>query len=231
MASRALEEDIDDTPHDAEASAAQPRPRAAGRHRAGRRGRHRGADDAGDRSPARRRGDVALPARPEQGRHPRRDRRPRVRRDRAAGRSLELAHGAPRAIDLDPRRPAPPSLGDHPHGVAHGTRPVEPPQPRRDARGPARRGVLRGHGDARLQPRRQLRPGVRPPGDELPVQQRGGAGGRRAISCSPRCRSTTYPSFVRVGAELLASGFDYGDEFEYGLDLILDGIERALPGA
>jgi hypothetical protein len=40
-----------------------------------------------------------------------------------------------------------------------------------------------------------------------------------------------YPSFVRVGAELLASGFDYGAEFEFGLDLILDGIERALQGA
>ena len=40
-----------------------------------------------------------------------------------------------------------------------------------------------------------------------------------------------YPSFVRVAAELLASGFDYGDEFEFGLDLILDGIERALQGA
>jgi AcrR family transcriptional regulator len=41
----------------------------------------------------------------------------------------------------------------------------------------------------------------------------------------------TYPSFVRVSAELLASGFDYAAEFEYGLDLILDGIERALQGA
>jgi AcrR family transcriptional regulator len=40
-----------------------------------------------------------------------------------------------------------------------------------------------------------------------------------------------YPSFVRVGAELLASGFDYGAEFEFGLDLILDGIDRALRGA
>ncbi|HET9521240.1 MAG TPA: TetR/AcrR family transcriptional regulator [Candidatus Limnocylindrales bacterium] len=39
-----------------------------------------------------------------------------------------------------------------------------------------------------------------------------------------------YPSLVRVGAELLASGFDYADEFEFGLDLILDGIERALEG-
>jgi AcrR family transcriptional regulator len=40
-----------------------------------------------------------------------------------------------------------------------------------------------------------------------------------------------YPSFVRVAAELLASGFDYGAEFEFGLDLILDGIERAVGGS
>ena len=40
-----------------------------------------------------------------------------------------------------------------------------------------------------------------------------------------------YPNLARVSAELLASGFDYGDEFEFGLDLILDGIERALQGA
>ncbi len=40
-----------------------------------------------------------------------------------------------------------------------------------------------------------------------------------------------YPHLVRVATELLASGFDYGDEFEFGLDLILEGIERALQGA
>ncbi|HSW43900.1 MAG TPA: TetR/AcrR family transcriptional regulator C-terminal domain-containing protein [Patescibacteria group bacterium] len=40
-----------------------------------------------------------------------------------------------------------------------------------------------------------------------------------------------YPHLVRVSRELLASGFDYADEFELGLDLILDGIERALQGA
>jgi AcrR family transcriptional regulator len=40
-----------------------------------------------------------------------------------------------------------------------------------------------------------------------------------------------YPNFARVSAELLASGFDYADEFEFGLDLILEGIERALQGA
>jgi AcrR family transcriptional regulator len=40
-----------------------------------------------------------------------------------------------------------------------------------------------------------------------------------------------YPNTARVAGELLASGFDYGDEFEFGLDLILDGIERTLQGA
>ncbi|MHB8890762.1 MAG: TetR/AcrR family transcriptional regulator [Candidatus Limnocylindrales bacterium] len=37
-----------------------------------------------------------------------------------------------------------------------------------------------------------------------------------------------YPNMSRVAGELLASGFDYGNEFEFGLDLILAGIERAL---
>lgn len=40
-----------------------------------------------------------------------------------------------------------------------------------------------------------------------------------------------YPNLVHVSRELLASGFDYSDEFEFGLDLILDGIERVLQGA
>ena len=35
-----------------------------------------------------------------------------------------------------------------------------------------------------------------------------------------------YPYLKSVGAELLAEGFDYGDEFEFGLDLILDALER-----
>ena len=40
-----------------------------------------------------------------------------------------------------------------------------------------------------------------------------------------------YPNTARVASELLASGFDYGNEFEFGLDLILDGIGRVLKGA
>jgi hypothetical protein len=35
-----------------------------------------------------------------------------------------------------------------------------------------------------------------------------------------------YPHLETAAEELIASGFRYGDEFEPGLDLILDAIER-----
>jgi AcrR family transcriptional regulator len=38
-----------------------------------------------------------------------------------------------------------------------------------------------------------------------------------------------YPNLVEFLAEhVMKPGYDYGDEFEYGLELILDGLERAL---
>ncbi|MFH1103800.1 MAG: TetR/AcrR family transcriptional regulator C-terminal domain-containing protein [Actinomycetota bacterium] len=52
--------------------------------------------------------------------------------------------------------------------------------------------------------------------------------GREVLARVP---ADAYPVLVRVSSELLASGFDYGDEFEFGLDLILDGIERVVQGA
>lgn len=36
----------------------------------------------------------------------------------------------------------------------------------------------------------------------------------------------SYPNLAEVAMELVASGFRYADEFEPGLDLILDGLER-----
>lgn len=35
-----------------------------------------------------------------------------------------------------------------------------------------------------------------------------------------------FPHLARVGVDLQREGFVYGDEFEFGLDLILDGVER-----
>ena len=39
-----------------------------------------------------------------------------------------------------------------------------------------------------------------------------------------------YPHLRTVATELLAAGFAYADEFEFGLDLILDGLERRQAG-
>lgn len=39
----------------------------------------------------------------------------------------------------------------------------------------------------------------------------------------------SYPHLARFTIEhVLQQGFDYGNEFEFGLDLVLDGLERAL---
>ena len=36
-----------------------------------------------------------------------------------------------------------------------------------------------------------------------------------------------YPHLNEIAVEhVMAPGYDYGDEFGYGLDLILDGLER-----
>jgi AcrR family transcriptional regulator len=42
--------------------------------------------------------------------------------------------------------------------------------------------------------------------------------------------SGQYPYFTEMAVEhVLRPGYDYGDEFDFGLDLILDGLERSLP--
>ena len=41
-----------------------------------------------------------------------------------------------------------------------------------------------------------------------------------------------YPNLVEILTEhVMKPGYDYGDEFEYGLDLILDGLERVRDSA
>jgi AcrR family transcriptional regulator len=40
-----------------------------------------------------------------------------------------------------------------------------------------------------------------------------------------------YPYLVEVAMELAKAGYDYATEFEFGLDLILDGLERFRTGA
>ncbi|MGH9120460.1 MAG: TetR/AcrR family transcriptional regulator C-terminal domain-containing protein, partial [Acidimicrobiales bacterium] len=41
-----------------------------------------------------------------------------------------------------------------------------------------------------------------------------------------------YPHLAELAVEhVLRPGYDFGDEFEFGLDLILEGLDRALDGA
>ncbi len=48
----------------------------------------------------------------------------------------------------------------------------------------------------------------------------------RILAQSP---TDTYPHLAELAIEhVLQPGYDYGDEFEYGLDLILDGLSQAL---
>ena len=43
-----------------------------------------------------------------------------------------------------------------------------------------------------------------------------------------RMPAGTYPHLVELTVEhILGPGYDSGDEFEFGLDLVLDGLERA----
>ncbi len=40
-----------------------------------------------------------------------------------------------------------------------------------------------------------------------------------------------YPHLVEMTTSyVLQPGYDFGDEFEFGLDVILDGLARSLPG-
>jgi AcrR family transcriptional regulator len=45
-----------------------------------------------------------------------------------------------------------------------------------------------------------------------------------------RLRTDQYPHLVEMGTEyILQPGYDFGDEFQFGLDVILDALTRSLP--
>jgi hypothetical protein len=49
------------------------------------------------------------------------------------------------------------------------------------------------------------------------------------LRMQPPSLADEYPYLVEVVVELQKSGYDYAVEFEVGLDLLLDGIERLRP--
>lgn len=67
----------------------------------------------------------------------------------------------------------------------------------------------------------------------LPFSNAEGAPGVAEIaeSIAKGFRAGEYPHLAEMTVDRATKpGYDYGDEFEYGLDLILDGIERAQAG-
>lgn len=50
-----------------------------------------------------------------------------------------------------------------------------------------------------------------------------------AAAMMPAISPDDYPYLVELATEhVLQPGYDYGDEFEFGLGLLLDGLERAV---
>ena len=63
------------------------------------------------------------------------------------------------------------------------------------------------------------------------VRHRGGDGRGGAGDVGANVASGEYPHLTELAVEhILQPGYDYGDEFEFGLDLILDGLDRARRG-
>ena len=127
----------------------------------------------------------------------------------------------------------PPPLGDRPDGGPHDPRAGEPPPPRRGARLPARGRLLVRDDRARVLRHGRLHLRLRAAGEEPPVRRpRTRSRRSRSASCartSPRW--TTTPTSSRSSTEIAKAGYDYATEFEFGLDLILDALERYRTGA
>jgi Tetracyclin repressor-like, C-terminal domain len=90
----------------------------------------------------------------------------------------------------------------------------------------SRSGLLGRNGNPHLFRPGQLHLWVRPAGADLAV--RGHRQGWRGVGAYPQSLSRgEYPYLAETIVEHVGkSGYDYADEFEYALDLILEGVER-----
>jgi AcrR family transcriptional regulator len=53
---------------------------------------------------------------------------------------------------------------------------------------------------------------------------------RKVVSARHPDPAEAYPYLIEVAEQFAQHGYDYGQEFEFGLDLILDGIQRLRTG-
>jgi AcrR family transcriptional regulator len=123
------------------------------------------------------------------------------------------------------RGPLASPLGDRADGVAHDSGPGNPSPSRRGDREPAGRRVLGRARGACILGAEQLHLRLRPAGSEPAVRLRRGDGAL-AEAILERLPRDEYPHLAELTVEhALQPGYDYGDEYEFGLDLIR--LERA----
>ena len=112
-------------------------------------------------------------------------------------------------------------------GVAHLARPGDAATPRRRDRQPAGGGLLDRDDRARVLRARQLHLRLRAAGGE-PAVRHAEETAELAEAIMAQIPADEYPHLTELTVEhVLQPGYDYGNEFEFGLDLILDGLERA----
>ena len=170
---------------------------------------------------ARRRGDVALQPRRQQGRAARRHGRPRLRRDRHARRRPRLEVGDAAAGDLGPRGPGPSPLGDRPDGVADVTGPGDAPTSRRRHRQPAARRLLASRWPPTPSPCSTATSTASPSRRPTCPSTRGEATAELAQAILEQA-ADDYPHLTELTVEhVLQPGYDYGHEYAFGLELIL----------
>ena len=121
------------------------------------------------------------------------------------------------------------ALARHPWGIGLMSHPGPPrpgdaasPPPYRDSPGG---GLLHRAGRPCVLRPRQLHLRVCGPGGQPAVRH----GGRRGGPGDAAAPADQYPHLTELTVEhVLQPGYDYADEFEFGLDLVLDGPGRAL---
>ena len=121
------------------------------------------------------------------------------------------------------------AVGEMEGRTTHG--PLEPPHPRRGARLPARRRLLGRDDRPRVLGPGRLHLRLRAAGDRHVARDAGGLRGRGAAAdgrVRGRCSPTSRISSRSSAATSRRSGYDYEGEFLFGLDVILDGLERLL---
>ena len=135
------------------------------------------------------------------------------------------------ASALGPSRPSAPPLGDPAPGVAHRSGPGHAAPPRRDASAPCARRASRcemtAHAYALLD---SYVYGFALQEASLPFEGPDGVARRRRTDHGADVRPASTRTSSNGDGALLQPGYDFGNEFEFGLNLILDALTGLARG-